>query len=208
MTKKPTPNLENIHSIAESQRGDPAAKFVFELHWRARTLLEDSGLPHTAITFEMIQSVLSAFEGGLVHDDVMHGYPVTTTWREDTVEIPREWLRVLVKGWEKYKSGPVGSSFGEAFGIDGSGQGNQPVRAQLRQLKKDIRHSNEAIVEYLAERAEGGQGSWDRAHGKVAASEGVKKDTVKRASEKRRKTALSRADHLNLIKTSDGGKTS
>jgi hypothetical protein len=66
MIKKPTPDLEAVHAIAESQRDDPAAKFIFELHWRARTLLEDSGLPHTAITFEMIQSVLSAFEGGLV----------------------------------------------------------------------------------------------------------------------------------------------
>jgi len=208
MIKKPTPDLEAVHAIAESQRDDPAAKFIFELHWRARTLLEDSGLPHTAITFEMIQSVLSAFEGGLVHDDVMHGYPVTTTWREDTVEIPREWLRVLAKGWEKYKSGPVGSTFGEAFGLDGRGQGNQPVRAKLRQLKKDIRLSNKALVEYLAERAEGGQGSWDRAHGKVAASEGVSEDTVKRPSKKRRKTALSRAEYLNLIKASEGGKTS
>ncbi len=207
MTKKPTPNLENFHAIAESLRGDPAAKFVFELHWRARTLLEDSGLPHTAITFEMIQSVLSAFEGGLAHSDIAEGYPVAA-WREDNVEIPRAWLRELVVGWQKYKSGPVGSTFGEAFGIDGRGQGKQPVRAKLRQLNNELRLSKLAHVEYRTEQAEGGQGSWERACSEVAASEGVSEDTVKRACKKRLKAALSREEYLNLIKTSEGGKTS
>jgi hypothetical protein len=198
MTKKPTPNLENFHAIAESLRDDPAASFIFALQWRARTLLEDSGLPPTAITFEMIQSVLSAFAGGLAHSDIAEGYPVAA-WREDTVEIPRAWLQELVVGWQKYKSGPVGSTFGESFGIDGRGQGKQPVRAKLRQLNKELRLSNEAIVEYLAERAEGGQGSWERAYGKVAASEGVSEDTVKRACEKRLEAAFSRAEYLGLI---------
>lgn len=207
MIKKPTPDLEAVHAIAKSQRDDPAAKFIFELHWRARTLIEDSKLPRSAIIFEMLQSVNSAFEGGLAHNDVMHGYPVTA-WREDTVEIPRAWLRVLAEGWEKYKSSPDGSTFGEAVGIDGRGQGNQPVRAQIRQLNKGLRLANMALVEFLAERAEGRQGSWESAFGKVAASEGVGEDSVKRASKKHLRATLSRFEYLNLIASPETGKTS
>jgi len=204
--KKPTPDMEVIRALNESLTADPKAAFIFALYWRARALLDESGLPPAAIAFEVMQSALSALEGGLAHSDIADGYPVTA-WRQDTVEIPRAWLRVLVQGWEKYKSGSTGSTFGEAFDFEGAGQGKQPVRTRLQNLNKSIRLSNKAMVEYLGERADGGTGSLERACVAAADGQGVSEETAARAWKKHSKATQATLDYLRLLKT-EGGKTS
>jgi hypothetical protein len=196
--EKPTPDMEAIRAINEALRADPDAAFVFKLYWRAMTLVDDPDFPNAAVAFEMMQSAFSAFEGGLAHKDIADGYPVAA-WREDTVEIPRAWLRVLVEGWEKYKEASTGSTVGEALGIEGGGQGKLPIREKLSQLTKDIRLSNKALVEYRARQLEDGHASWNKAYGIVANSESVSEETVKRACRKHLKAKLNREAFLGLL---------
>jgi len=205
MSDKPSPDIEIIRALSDFHRRSPDERFVAQLHWRARGLLEQDRLPRTAITLEMLQSAFSAFENGMGHAEISDAYPVEA-WREDTVEVPRAWLRVLVEGWEKYKSAPKGSNFGEAFGVEGGGQGQQPVRAELNALNQELRLSGRAIAEYLAERAQGGVGSWERAYHTAAEAEGVSADTVKRATAKHRPSTLAKARYLGLL--DKGGKAS
>ena len=192
------PDMETIRGLNGALSADPLAKFVFNLHWRASTLLDDIDLPKAAITLEMMQSALSAFENDLKHKDIAAGYPVTS-WSEDTVEIPRAWLKALVEGWAKYKSGNTGSTFGEAFGIEGGGQGKLPVREKLSQLNQDIRLSNKALVEYRARQLEDGRASWNKAYEVVANSEGVSEETVKRACKKHLDAKRNREFFLGLL---------
>jgi len=199
MSDKPTPDPEIISALAEFTRDNPEDAFIIQLYWRAKGLVERSNLPHAAITFEMLESAFSAFEGGLGHDEISSGYPVKA-WREDTVEIPRAWLRVMVEGWQKYKTSPTGNTFGEAFGVEGGGQGAKPVRDQLAHYNQTVKLSNAALFEYLSERQAGGRGSWERAFGRVANSGAGKSDgTIKRASEKHRINTLNTASYLGII---------
>lgn len=202
----PTPDMEIARAINGALGADREADFVFNLYWRAMTLLDDSDLPKAAVAFEMMQSAFSAFEGGLAHKDIADAYPATE-WREDTVEIPRDWLRVMVDGWAKYKSGNTGSTLGEAFSVEGGGQGRHPVRESLDQLNRNIRLSNKAEVEYRVAQAEGSNAAWERAFNAVAADEGVSEETVKRAHNRFRKAKLQRFDSLGLL-NSEGGKAS
>lgn len=198
MNKKPTPDSEAIRELSEFLKENPKDGFIFNLCCRADCLLE-SDLPRAAISLEMMQSVSSAFEAGLRHSDVSSGYPVKE-WRDDTVEIPREWLSDMVEGWKKYKESPTGSNFGEAFRIEGGAQGRKPVREKLQRLNQELRLSNSALVEYLLEIANGGKASWERAFGNVVkGGAGVSEGTVKRASEKHRKRFLRVATDLGLI---------
>jgi hypothetical protein len=204
--KKTTPDMETIRAVNEALRADPNAEFIFELYWRARTLLDDPDLPKAAVAFEMMQSAFSAFEGGLAHNDIADAYPVAA-WRKDTVEIPRALLRVWVEGWAKYKSGNTGSTLGEAFGVEGGGQGRQPVRERMDQINRDIRLSNKVEIEYRSTQADNGNAAWERAFHAVAEDEGVSADTVKRAHKKHKEAKLHRMEYLGLLKA-NGGKAS
>lgn len=204
--EKPTLDMATIHAVSEALRADPDAAFVFALYWRAMTLVDDPDFPNAAVAFEMMQSAFSAFEGGLAHKDIADGYPVAA-WREDTVEIPRAWLRVMVDGWAKYKSGNTGSTLGEAFGVEGGGQGKQPVRERLDQVNRGIRLSNKAEIEYRTVQADGGNATWERAYQAVAADEGVSDETVKRAHKKHKDAKLQRLECLGLLNP-EGGKAS
>ena len=190
--------METIRDLKKALSADPLAKFVFTLHWRASTLLDDTDLSKAAITLEMIQSAFSAFENDLKHKDIAAGYPVTA-WREDTVEIPRAWLRAMVEGWEKYKSGYTGSNFGEAFGIEGGGKGKGKTRQKLSQINQDIRLSNEVLVEYRAMQLEDGNASLTKAYGVVANNEGVCEKTVMRACKKHLNAKRNREVLLSLL---------
>ena len=200
--KKPPdmpPDMETIRDLNEALSADPLAKFVFTLHWRASTLLDNNNLSKAAITLEMMQSAFSAFENDLKHKDIAAGYPVTA-WREDTVEIPRAWLRAMVEGWEKYKSGYTGSDFGGAFGIEGGGKSKGKTRQKLSQINKDIRRSNKVLIEFHAMQLEDGPAaSLSKAYGVVANSEGVDEKTLMRACERHLNATRNREVLLSLL---------
>jgi len=48
------------------------------------------------------------------------------------LEVPWMWIRSLATGWEKYKDEKV--PFGEAFGLEGGGQGKRPIISTLVQM--------------------------------------------------------------------------
>lgn len=205
MSKKPTPDMEKVRASNASKRGNPEARFCEELNWRIRTLLDESSLPKAAVLFEVMESVLSAFDSGLKHGDVSAGYPVKA-WREETVEIPRAWLGLLIEGWSAYKEAPAGTTIGEVLKLEGGGQGKAQARKNLNRLNERIRLSNLVAVEYLLERAEGGIGSWDRACELVAERQGKSVDTVKRAHDSLGKVTTDRLKRIGVIQI--GGKTS
>ena len=199
MAEKAQPDLDLLNALAEHMQENPDDAFIFALFNRATILLESHDIPRTAIALEMLQSAFSAFEGGLTHQDLSAGYPLKA-WREDTVEIPRAWLRVLVEGWASYKRAPSGTTFGEALELEGGGQGKKKSRQKLSQLNAQIHISNKVLEEYLFARASGQSGSWARACQNVAEAEGVSIDTVKRASKNRKVTSLKSFKELKLLK--------
>lgn len=198
MTDKPIPDPEIIRELNHYFQDD-LNRFIFQLHFRSHQLLETSNLPRALVSLEMLESVFSSFEAGHRHSEISEAYPVKS-WREDTVELPREWIRELVTGWRKYKNSPSQTTVGEAFGLEGGGQGIRPSRHWLESMNNDTRIANAVVVEYLAERAEGRVGSWDRAYEEVAEKENVSVDTVKRASKPIRDNILKKIAELGAMK--------
>lgn len=90
-----------------------------------------------------------------------------------------------MEAWTKYKSSPDGSTLGEAFGVEGGGQGKSPIKKHLAKLNRDTRLSNLVVVEYFHS-----QQSWENAVAIVAEKENVGEATVKRASEAIRKKTV------------------
>lgn len=196
---RPEVDAEGVRALKE-YLSDPTNSFVFELFFRTETLLTDNSLSKSTIALEMLQSVFSAYENDVSHEELKDAYPVQA-WREDTVQVPRAWLRVLVESWAKYKESPDGSSLGEAFHIEGGGQGQLPVRATLRNLKQETRLSKLAAVAYLMPDEHGSPKSWETALHEVAMDQGVSPSTVKRASEPRRKALFEKLRDIGALKS-------
>lgn len=205
MAKKPKLDLEAIRALRQFHRENPEEEFIYQLFWRASGLLERSNLPNASIALEMIESAFNAMEGGLVHDDLRAAYPLVE-WREDTVEVPRAWLRVLVEGWQKYKSDGDGRTLGEALGVEGSGQGKQPVRRQLIALNREIGISNQVLLEYAVALAKTGSASWEEAYASAAEAENVSLDTARRAWKKHGPKKYANLSESGLL--DEGGNTS
>ncbi|KGK78367.1 hypothetical protein PM03_14225 [Thalassobacter stenotrophicus] len=196
--KKPKPEMETIRAL-NANKHDDMEHFIVRLHFGALNLIENEKLAHTAISLEMLETVFSAFEAGFNHGDFASAYPVQA-WREDTVEVPRAWVRELVSGWKKYKASEPQTTLGEALGIEGGGQGQQPAKHWLKKAYRDTRLTNKVVVKYLAERADGKIGSWDRACREVAEDEGVGFEVVERAMRDKREDLLNRLSELNAVK--------
>jgi hypothetical protein len=203
MTQQPGPDPQIIRELSNYLKDD-LNRFIFELHFRSLMLLENDKLPKSLVSLEMLQSVLSSREAGRQHSEISEAYPIKS-WRDDTVEVPRAWIRELVASWEKYKKSEAQTTLGEAFGLEGGGQGVLPAKHRLDAMNRDTRIANAVVLEYLSERASGETGSWERAYGNVADQERVSLDTVKRATKPIRDLILNKLAELHVLK---GGKSS
>lgn len=190
MKDQPSLDPQIIQELKNYHKND-LNSFIYQLHFRSRMLLENDKLPSSLVALEMLESVFSSMEEGHQHYEIADAYP-NQSWREDTVEVPRDWIRELVNGWKKYKQSEAQATFGEAFGLEGGGQGSQPARHWLEVMNRNSRISNAVLFEYLAERASGKTASWERAYENVAAEEGISLDTVKRASKTMRDDTLNK----------------
>ena len=56
----------------------------------------------------------------------------------DEIPVPRWIVDILEQGWARYLYAPKSSSFGEAFGLEGCGQGKQPANRERANYLRDI----------------------------------------------------------------------
>lgn len=168
--------------------------FLDAFFYRTKGLLEAESagtICREAVAFETLLSAYSALAEGCSHNDIESAYPLTA-WRERTVTIPKALLETLLNGWVKYRDAPSGSTFGEAFNLEGGGQGKHPVRHALKAYNEEIRLSQEVLVEYLAHSATEQRISYEQAIFRVAEKNGVSESKVKKASERFRQRMLER----------------
>ena len=94
------------------------------------------------ISFDALTSILGAIEAGHSEDEILAACP--KAWGTDAVKIPASLIIALVGAWRLYKDGPSGQTLGEAFGIEGGGQGKkrskdlQATRDRRRRLAADV----------------------------------------------------------------------
>lgn len=198
MRQQPTPDQEMLREL-KSYLEDDLNKSIFQLYNRSHMLLGNDKLPKSLISLEMLESAFSFFEAGHGHAELTEAYPVEA-WREDTVEVPRAWIRVLVEAWQKYKKNGFQTTLGEAFELEGGGQGKQPAKHWLEMMNRATRMSAAVIVEYLNERSSGKSASWERACEIVAQKEDVSLDTVKRATNSMKEDILRKLSEYHVLK--------
>ncbi len=126
---------------------------------------------------------LGALVGGRVagHSDAELRKAWPEAWGEESVTAPIALLAALQQGWLAYMNAPDGMTLGEAFRIEGHGQGRQRLRDM--QKGKDRRRglANEVEIEYLSAGARGKPIPLCNAIEIVAERQGISAETVKAA---------------------------
>ena len=128
---------ENLKQLDEFQE----ATFFFI---RMLLAVDDGDLSKATVSFEGLESLLSAYEAGDNHTlpRLIDAFP-SPSWREDTIPVPVAFLRPLVLAWQHYKNIEPEQNkkskklFSQVLGIDGSGQGKDKDTNKLKELNRD-----------------------------------------------------------------------
>lgn len=181
---------------------------IFQLYHRSLTLLDeapDRKIPQTVIAFEMLMSAYYASLEGWGHEDIKKGYPVEG-WRNDTIEVPRDFIRVLVDHWEIYKNPKFKGKLDDAMYMSGDGT----AKEKLELLNKTIQAANLSIGIRLEAQRKGQKTSWNNAYTEIAAyfqekyppdaRTGYSEQTLKITTRKFRDRIIETFRHLGILK--------
>ena len=195
---KPRPPLINQQNSYSEFNVIESTKFRFEL-------LEEenrkNGLPKTYIALE----ALSALSAGKVlgfSDDQMRGMR-TESWGEEDVIVPLNFLNIIAEAWMSYQDAPTGKTMGEAFHLEGGGQGK--ARARQLQMTRDQRRAiaDDVYSIYLKAAANGSPISDEEAIEKVANKRNKSFDTVQKSHKMHKKYIRRKLEKVGVI-TSQG----
>lgn len=144
-------------------------------------------------SLDLLSTIFLAIEEGLDNSEITVCYPVAS-WREDTVEVPRALLRPIVESWMEYQSGS--KKLGEAFNVEGGGQGRRSVRNTEKTNNRDQRLSNRVVYLLLQAEGNGRPISQDAAFQTVVEESGVNYETVRKAFQRLGSDAMNALEPL------------
>lgn len=168
--------------------------YMHIVHLRAKTELLSSAWERGEISsfegaiLDIDQYLLALQKGHVTVDEINE--IVKHNSAKGSVLIPIEYIEVIIEGWRNYSARDGEISLGEAYKIEGGGQGKHKRLQSLKRLTRDMRLCDR--VEFALADAErrGEPISKERAFAEVAEltsahDEKVSADTVKRAYRRR-----------------------
>lgn len=176
---KPTPPPVNLQRLAafnatKSDLDTLSARFrQFEASRKAEEL------PTTYIALEALAAMSGARISGYSDEELRSTWP--ETWGGTPVAVPLSLLLALAVPWIKYLGAGPGVTVGEAFKLEGGGQGVQRVKKSQQNSDKDRALAIKQIALYLAQGAAGQPRSWEWVSDKVAGEQGLSFEKVNEA---------------------------
>ena len=110
--------------------------------------VENKEITRAVVVFEIIQSVFSTFdsEDKDAAEKFIASLPIKH-WRENTLPVPADILKVLAESWTHYKDNNGAYSFSQVLGIDGKGQGKKGTLKRLKKLNRDVNLTRQVWME-------------------------------------------------------------
>lgn len=119
---------------------------ISERYAQFEKLRQEGEISTQFIALEAFCSIVGAIREGYSEDEIINACPdAWGTEDEQTVRVPIALLQALAWAWDDYKNADAGITLGEAFGVEGGGQGKQPAKKQ--QATRDRRRKLAAAVE-------------------------------------------------------------
>lgn len=126
------------------------------------------------IAFEVLTALLGARISGYSDTALRDVWPVD--WGDSAIMLPAAVVETLARGWLTYKNEDHGRTLGEAFQIEGGGQGKAPMKS-----KQKTRITRKRIARLVEAQYVVNQVSQQAAREAVAKAEGLSFETVESA---------------------------
>jgi hypothetical protein len=141
---------------------------------------------------------------GFSDGDLRRAWP--ESWGDSTVMVPAALLKALAEPWIEYKDASSGVTLGEAFGVEGGGQGRAKMKDTQAIRDRDLRLANKVAILYVAAGVAGKNGndaqpiSLDDAYAQVAELNDCSAETVKKAYAKYNPKTRNRLKGRGILK--------
>ena len=140
-------------------------------------LRANNELTTTYLAFEGLSALLGGRMEGYSDDELRNSWP--SSWGNRTVAVPAALLHALAESWVKYKKSDSGTTLGEAFQLEGGGQGKSRLKDKQATRDQNRKHARDVV----ALRWQKGI-SLECAFGEIAERREVSIDTVRAAYKK------------------------
>ena len=145
---------------------------------------------------------LGALSGGVVSGRTERQLRTVwpSEWGNETITVPLALLLVLSEVWVKYKQPENKLTLGEAFEIEGGGQGKHPMKSILATIDRDRHLANKVEFLYIKKEDDENPLRLEEAITEVADKEGLAFETVGQAHEKYKKYTRTTLTDVGVLK--------
>ena len=132
-------------------------------------------IPKTYIALEAFCALYGGRLEGYTDDEIRKSWP--KDWGSETLTVPAVLVQALTSAWVDYQKAPSGKTLGEAFKLEGGGQGKQKIKDSIKTIFKNRQLNNEVILNYLSVDEKGQSISVDQAISNVSTEKNVSEET-------------------------------
>ena len=174
--RPPKVNEENLKETKSQTSPITKLKSRFEIFEEMRKKEE---IPKTYIAFEAFCALYGGRLEGYTDDELRKSWP--KDWDCNTLTLPAVLVQALTSAWVDYQKAPIGKTLGEAFQLEGGGQGKKKIKDTLKTIDKARSLSNQVEINYLSAGETSHSISLEEVYHNVAEENDVSFDTVRKA---------------------------
>ena len=173
---KPRPPSYNFEKFKKQFSDIEVAKNRFDILDEYR---KEQELPKISIALDALSFFQDFRKQGYTAEEFKEAW--CDSWGKEEVIVPAALLKTLMTAWLTYRDAPSGTTLGEAFGLEGGGQGKLPAhKLQMnRENRRGIAQQVEGI--YIAGGLSNEPVSEEYAQTTVAEQRGLSFETVRNA---------------------------
>jgi len=174
---------------------------LLQLAYRFEILeeLNKAGILNTRfLALEALGALAGGRIEGRTEGDLQTCWP--KEWGTETITLPLSLILALRDGWQDYKKAPTRKTLGEAFKIEGGGQGSHPMKARLATNDRERALARAVETQYLQVKDCINALTLDEVINQVATAHGVSFGTVKDAHKAHRDSIRGTLYELEILK--------
>jgi len=196
-TRAPIVSDEALKEVKENIQDRELLQLAYRFE-----ILEELNKAGTINTRFLALEALGALSGGRIEGraegDLQTCWP--KEWGTETITLPLSLVLALRDGWQDYKKAPKGKKLGEAFKIEGGGQGNPSMKARLATIDRARGLARAVETQYAQVKDDINALPLDEIINQVASAHGVSFETVKSAHKAHRDSIRGTLYELGILK--------
>ena len=163
-------------------------------------LRQEQVLSTPFIALEALSALAGASLEGKSEEAVRTTWP--EAWGDADIKVPLSLIFALSHAWLSYRNPSSRKSLGEAFSVEGGGQGKAPMKEVLTKLDAARRTANDVELSYLAANTVSHGISLEEAIETIAETRGSTPETVRKHHRKYREQLRAGLEEKGILKGS------